>query len=285
MTFEIKYDKSMAGAKVVYSPTSGEENWATGILNSATVGTPTVGAAYVLTGYYWMAAGDFAWLQTTSGLYISAHYDNGSVENWTYYPNAVTVPSYTQTQAQALVNKIIKNNKTILCNNLLCARYASKLTEAQKQQVRTLQSRLQARNNALQAEGLTTDVETSYPAGYAELSAYLEALMSGDAIGIAVSTVAWIVIVCVIAAGAGTAAYYAYKSLADESESDVKFSKELTATLTSKLTDKEYQQLLNETKGIVTKSRIKQMLGSYWNVLKWIAVALAGYSAYKIITR
>lgn len=283
MTFEIKYDKSMAGAKVVYSPTSGEENWATGILNSATVGTPTVGAAYVLTGYYWMAAGDFAWLQTTSGLYISAHYDNGSVENWTYYPNAVTVPSYNVTQAQALVDQIIKNNKTIVCNNLLCARYAKYLTEEQKQQVRALQLRLQARNNALQAEELTSNVQTSYPAGYAELSAYLDALMAGEAIGLATWVV--VVIAATVIAATATAAYFAYKRMADESEADVKYSKDLTRTLTSKLTNEEYQQLLNETKGIVTKSRIKQMLSDYG---KWIGIAAAavgGMLLYKFLRK
>ena len=105
--------------------------------------------------------------------------------------------------------------------------------------------------------------------------------MAGEAIGVAT----WVIIVvaCVVIAGMGTAAYFAYKSLADESEKDVKFSKELTATLVSKLTPEEYEQLKAETKDIVTKARIKQSLGSYWNVLKWVAIAFAGYTAYKMI--
>ena len=281
MKFEIKYDAGMAGAKIVYSPASGAENWATDFRNSAYFGTPTVGAAYVLTGYYWMPDNDYAWLQTTSGLYVSAHFDGDGVQNWTYYKDAVVLPSYNVTQAQALVDQIIKNNRTIICNNLLCARYASKLTEAQKEQVRALQLRLQARNNALQAEELTSNVQTSYPAGYAELSAYLDALMAGNAIGIATWVV--VVIAATVIAATATAAYFAYKRLADESEADVKFSKELTRSLTSKLTEEEYQQLLNETKGIVTKSRIKQMLSDYG---KWVGIAAAlvgGMFLYKFL--
>ena len=229
-----------------------------------------------LTGYSVTSKKGTVAYQTSSGYYIVLD------EGWEHIGTA-PIAQYSESQAQALVNKIIKNNKTIICNNLLCARYASRFSESEQAQIRSLQARLQARNESLQAGGLTKDIQTQYPAGYAELSAYLDALMAGEAIGVAVSTIVWIVVACVVVAGMGTAAYFAYKSLADESEKDVKFSKELTAKLVSKLTPEEYEQLKQETKGIVTKAKIKSSLGSYWNIVKWVAIAFAGYTAYKMI--
>ena len=237
--------------------------------------TYTNAVRVALTGYSTESKKGAVGYQTTGGYWIILS------EGWQHVGTA-PIAKYSDTQAQKLIDKIIKNNKIIISNNLLCARYANKLSEDQRQQVRSLQSRLQARNNALQAEGLTTDVQTSYPAGYAELSAYLDALMAGESIGIAVSTIAWIVIACVVVAGLGTAAYYAYKALAEESEQDVKYSKELTATLVSKLTPEEYQQLLDETKGIVTKSRIKTLLkGEGTMLLIGLGVAFVAYYIYK----
>ena len=237
-------------------------------------GTATEGYArrVALTGYTETSTRGSVGYQTTSGQYIILS------EGWEQI-GTQAIAQYSQSAAQALVNKIIRNNQTILCNNLLCARYASKLTEEQRTQIILLQNRLEARNEALQSDGLTTGVQTSYPKGYAELGSYLDALMAGEAIGIA--TWAALVIAAVVIAAASTAAYYIYKAFADESEQDVKFSKELTAALVSKLTPEEYEQLKAETKGIVTKARIKSTLGSYWNVITWAAIALAGYTIYK----
>lgn len=227
-----------------------------------------------LTGYTETSISGNVGYQTTSGGYIFL--SDGWKEIGTQ-----AIMQYSQSQAQALVNKIIKNNEQIICNNLLCARYAHKLTENQRAQVRELQHRLQARNNALQAGGLTQDVQTSYPAGYAEMSAYLDKLMAGEGVGVATWVV--VVIAATVIAATATAAYFAYKSLADESEKDVKFSKDLTRTLTSKLTEEEYQQLLDETKGIVTKARIKQAVGSYGKVLTIAAFVVGGGLLYRWI--
>ena len=227
-----------------------------------------------LTGYSDTSARGNTMYQTTGG-------------QWIYLPDGwekvgvQPIMKYSQTAAQALVNQIIKNNKAILCNNILCARYANKLTAEQRQQVRDLQNRLQARNSALQAENLCDGVQTSYPAGYAEMSAYLDKLMAGESVG--VTTWVVVVVAATVIAAMATAAYYAYKAFADESERDVKFSKELTRTLVSKLTPEEYEQLKQETQGIVTKARIKQSLSSYGNVLTIAAFAVAGYYGYKLI--
>lgn len=214
----------------------------------------------------------------------NTHYQTTSGE-WIYLPDGWSkvgtqaINNYSQAMAQAQVNKIIRNNILILQNNLVCARYASKLTYEQQAQVRELQSRLESRNEALQAGGLTSDIETSYPSGYAELSLYLDRLMAGEAIGMATWVV--VVIAATVLAATATAAYFAYKTLADESERDVKFSKELTTILTSKLTEEEYAQLKNETKGIVTKARIKQLLGDWGSVASVVGIAIGGVLLYR----
>lgn len=247
--------------------------WADGNMRSA---YPTTGAAqYVkLTGYTQISKRGNLHYQTTDGYFIYLP------DGWTEYTQ-VNLPNYSQSQAQALVNKIIKNNITITQNNLVCARYASRFSPEQQQLIRDLQNRVVARENALKNEGLCTDIQTSYPLGYIELEPYLAALMNGQAIGLAT----WAI--CVIAASVvlvtSTAAYFAYRAFANESENDVKYSKELTKALTDKLTEEEYQQLLQETKGIVTKSRLKQAISSYGNIAKWALFGIAGFAIYKVI--
>lgn len=269
MTFNATY------AGKVYSLVNGEVYtlWSDGNFRYAGAYTGST-VKVVLTGYTATSARGTVGYQTTGGGYIIL------TDGWQQVGTSA-VHQYSQTQAQKLVNTIIANNKKIISNNLLCARFANKLSIQEREQVVALQNRLQVRNEALQAGGLTSNVRTSYPAGYAELSAYLDALMSGEAIGIATWVV--VVIAATVIAATATAAYFAYKSLAAESEKDVKFSDDLTRTLTSKLTDEEYQQLLQETKGIVTKAKVKQALGSYWNVLQIAAFAVAGYAGYRFI--
>lgn len=267
MTFNINYCGKVYGMTggVVYDLVDG-------LFKGTGIGEQSRRVA--LTGYSTTSSRGTVGYQTTNGRYIVLS------EGWQLLGDA-PISKYSQSAAQAQVNKIIANNKIIISNNLLCARYANKLTEDERAAVRELQSRLNIRNSALQEAGLTTNVQTSYPAGYAELSAYLDALMSGEAIGIATWVV--VVIAATVVAATATAAYYWYKSLAEESEKDVKYSKELTRTLTSKLTDEEYQQLLNETKGIVTKTKIKSQISGGWTALKTILIGgICAFIAYDI---
>ena len=248
-----------------------------GVAASATIDDQTYTNSYkvALTGYYAKSQKGNIGYQTTSGEYILLN------EGWKEI-GVQAVYSYSQSQAQALANKIIKNNSIILCNNLLCARYANKLTAEQQSTVRDLQRRLYSRNNALQSGGLTTNVKTSYPKGFAEFEPYLTKLMDGEAVGIAT----WVVVVIAVTviAALSTAAYYAYKTLAEESEQDVKYSKELTAILAQKLTPEEYQQLLNETKGIVTKSKIRTLTSTFFGSPKmwlFVGIGIVGLLAFK----
>lgn len=207
----------------------------------------------ILTGYTASSSSGNVGYQTTSGRFIILS------EGWEYIGKS-SIMQYSQRQAQALVNRIIKANKHIICNNLLCARYANKLTAQQQSKVRDLQTRLAERNNALQAGGVCTNVQVSYPDGYSEFEPYMDALMSGETIGM--TTWAIVVIAAVVVASLSTAAYYMYQYYAQQAEQDVKFSDELTAILAERLTLEEYQQLMDETRGIVTKARIKQSLST-----------------------
>lgn len=228
-----------------------------------------------LTGYCATSTSGNVGYQTIGGGYILLK------DGWQDMGTAA-IMHYSQSQAQALVNKIINNNKVIIQNNILCARFADKLTADEKQQLYDLQTNLQERNAALQAQGVCTNIQTSYPQGYVYLQSYLDTFMASGGVGI--STAVIVIISAVVIASLSTAAYFAYKSYADQSEKDVKYSKELTQILTSRLTEEEYQQLLAETKGIVTKARIKQTLSTTSNII-WIGLAAVGgyfiYSAYK----
>lgn len=272
---KLYFDRNLAG-----KPYVGTSDYATIANNSLIVYGGDVsqkGRYAYLTGYY-AVEDDVKYLQTTiNNVWLV---NVGNTPDWKE-TNSIRPKTYSQTQAQYLVNQITKNNLKILQNNLLCARYANRFTAAQQSQIRALQERLQARNSALQAEGLVVVKENAAPAGYAEFEPYLAKLMNGQAIGVAT----WVVIVVAAAvlSGLGTAAYFAYKSYADESERDVKFSDDLTRTLVNKLTPEEYEQLRQETKGIVTKARIKQSISSYGNVIMVLAIGIGGAMAYKLL--
>ena len=278
MTYELKYEKSYVGARLTAQIDGAAVN--NGLFEHGTTYNVRQGTTYILTGYGYYDGTTQIYLQTTDGLYIYINTYEDTQNNWKITENYKTIPTYSDSQAQKLIDQIIANNKIILRRNLLCARYANKLSNEQREQVRQLQLRLQARNNALQTDALTKDVQTSYPAEYAELSAYMDKLLSGETIGIA----SWVIIViaAVVITGLGTAAYYTYKKLADESEADLKYSKELTSVLVSKLTEEEYQQLLDETKGMLTKAKIKQLVRGD---AKWLLFAGVGLFAWYYISK
>lgn len=235
------------------------------------------------------------YVQTVEGFYILLDYKEDELA-WAILPFDEAQRkeiAKSQPDAQKYVDQIIKDNAQIIQNNLLCARFADRLTKNQKQILYNLQKRLTARNASLLNDGLVAQVQTSQPAGYANLQASLQSFMSKEpepepvlltgcsypqGVGIVLTGTAVIVISCVVIASLATAAYYAYKAMAKDSAQDVKFSDKLTKTLVSKLTQDEYQQLLQETKGIVTKNSILQRIkGSY----HWLAVAaLAAFGVW-----
>lgn len=232
-----------------------------------------------MTGYYFVDADeDVMYIQTTDSLYLIQPL-NGE-QDWERGKRTVELAG-TPVQSQSVIDTIIKNNIQIVQNNLVCARYAEKFTKEQQQQIRDLQNRVMNRQEALKQSGLCENVKSSHPKGYSDLGGYLDKLMKGEGVGIA--TWAIVVISAVVIAATSVAAYYAYKKLAEESKQDVKYSKELMKVLQSKLTPQEYEQLMKETQGIVTKAKIKASIGGFAGSFKWLAAIVGGYAIYKVV--
>lgn len=230
-----------------------------------------------LTGYYKQGADSNNMYQTTNGGWIKL------ADGWQNTGYA-TLRYYSAKDAQYYVDKIVKANAQILQNNLFCARFANKLTEDEQFQLYSLQTRLESRNNQLQNDGLCGDLKVSSPPGYSlldnSLSYFMNAYANGVTIG-AVISISTIIISAVVIASLATAAYFAYKYLASEAEKDVKYSEDLTKTLMDKLTPEEYQQLLEETQGIVTKTRLSSQFQGGVGLIKWGLIAVAGLAIYK----
>ena len=226
---------------------------------------------YTLTGWH-IARNGNDFYQTTTGQYIKLS-------------TSTITDQYDRADAngQDLVNKIIANNKKILENNLICARFAHRLNVDQRYMLFDLQSRLNLRNEALLNNQLISSASTASPQGYALLANYLDEFMANGKVGIVVSQTAIIVVSAVVLASVSASAYFAYKAYYNESMDDIKYSNELTNTLLSKLTDEEYAQLKAETAGIVTKARLKSSFGSAYTVVKVALFALLGYMAYSYI--
>lgn len=266
----MNYNSKYAGQ--YYQLQSGEVYVLRGDGKFAYAGVDSSGfTAVQLTGYYKQGADGTDMFQTVDGGWIRM------ADGWEYIAYA-PIRQYTQKDAQYYVNKVIKNNAHIYENNLFCARFANKLNEDQKVELMGLQKRLEDRNNQLLNDGLCTGLQVSTPPGYRNLQPYLTAFMNGGGIGVAVST---IVVVAVVIASLSTAAYFAYKYIASESEKDVKYSDELTSVLMQKLSDEEYKQLLQETQGIVTKAKLTSRLGGGLSLVKWGLLAVGCFAIYK----
>lgn len=183
--------------------------------------------------------------------------------------------SVAQGSGQDYVNQIIRNNKKIYENNLLCSAAAKYMTADDLQLLQDLQNRLLIRNQALEDNTLTTSRKVSYPEGYINLSGKLDTLMN-QKVGVVLSTGAMIVVSAVVITSVAIAAYFAYKAFAAESEDDVKFSDELTAKLISKLSASELAQLYDETEGIVTSARLREKFGTVAGIGSTLLWFIAG---------
>lgn len=268
LQFNSKYSGQyyqMPGGEVFTRTSEGVYKYAGAYTNST--------AVVQLTGSFEVSARGNTMYQTTSGGWINLS------SGWQYQAYA-PIRMYSAKDAQYYVNRLIKNNARILENNLLCARFADKLDAAQRDTLRELQSRLEMRNEALLSDGLVEDQKVSTPPGYSDWSLYLQNFMNTiEGVGAIVST-STIVVVAIVVASLATAAYFAYRALYQESAEDVKYSDELTKTLMEKLTPEEYQQLMEETQGVVTKAKLNAKFGGALSILKWGLLAVAGYVVY-----
>ena len=249
----------------------------------AYAGADTSGVVVVqLTGYYMQGVSGYMY-QTTQDGWVKL---SDGWQNTGYAP----IRQYTAKDAEYYVNQVMRNNAHILENNLFCARFANKLNDDEQYELYRLQSALQRRNERILNDGLCTNLKVSSPPGYSQLDRYLQDFMQMYAngsevsgIGLVVSTTVVVVVSCVVVASLATAAFFAYKAFAKESEKDVKYSDELTKTLLNKLTPEEYAQLKNETQGIVTKTRLSSRFSGAFDFLKISALVAGGLIVYKFI--
>lgn len=199
----------------------------------------------------------------------------------TYYSSAQKVSRET---AQKVVDGVINNNKIIFENNLFCARFSSRLTPEEMDVLYNLQKRLEERETKLREADLFSAMEEAKIKGYSNLQPYLQDFMTkyeSGQIGLVISTTVAIIVVAIVLASVATAAYYAYKSSYTESLQDVKWSNQLTKTLTERLSEEEFNQLKKETAGIVTKTKIYSSLGTSKKIIGWImSFAAVGLGLY-----
>lgn len=241
------------------------------------VSTSFTSFSETLTGVIIQTSSGSLFFQTTSNCYI----EGDDFPNWQDVGNV----TYTNNQAQRMVEKLIKNDYQIFTNNLICARYANKMSSSQRKMLYSLQKRLEARQQLLNENPeMLTGIKYSQPDGYVELAPYLQSFMNNPGISIAITlSLTAVITTAIVVAALSTAAYFLYKNAADESASDVKFSNELTKALTSKLTEEEYAQLKQETGGIVTRATIRAKLASLGTGGILLAAAAAGFIIFPLI--
>ena len=239
---------------------------------SASVGNENVvtGGRYELTGFYYQKNG-MAYYQTTGSRYIK----------WDDSAAIVAAAATSGGNAQSTIDKIIKNNKRILENNLICARFSHLLTAEQKDVLYGLQQRLLIRDNALRNNTLISSARESYPKGYMAEYGYLDSFMTAYE-GTSAVPVLYIVVSAVVVASLSVAAYYAYKAYLTESIQDVEYSDELTKILTEKLSDEDFQMLKEETGGMITKAKIKGRFEASSGIVSLLGWGAAIFAAYKI---
>ena len=293
MAVQLKYDETIAGATLKCNKTGGYANLAAENSASNIIYWTVAGDTYKCTGYYYQSNG-ITYVQTTDGKYVAMNLSSTDDKARLQFAQASTTNTTVQTEqmvsvkeTQAVVNDIIKNDFHITENNLFCARFAHHLTASEKRLVYDLQKRVEKRNNALSTADFLNNVQSAYPAGYGEWSPYLEKLMKAQGgtagVGVAVSTIIIIVVVAVVVAAISYSLYRTYKTFSDESAQDVKFSDDLTKTLSEKLTAEEYKQLMEETQGIVTKAKIRQRFGGWTKAISYVAIAIGVFAAYKFL--
>lgn len=224
-----------------------------------------------LTGWYITKNGN-NWYQSVSGYW----------HKWVDGSQLMTesAPQYSDSSVYAMINKLIANNKRILENNLLCAKYADKFNVEQQQMLYDLQTRLNERNTQLQNPELISSTKVSYPKGWSSWDSQLEAFMANGRVG---SVTITIVVAVVVFVSLLSAAYWAYKYYYEESVNDVKYSDELTKILADKLTPEEYEKLKEETAGMITKAKLSARLSGMTSIGKYALIGLGALFLFRLV--
>ncbi|MDR1544469.1 MAG: hypothetical protein LBS50_08710 [Prevotellaceae bacterium] len=230
------------------------------------LGSSEIGTIVNCTGAYIPLNDGSTIYQTEGGFWANIRQNNN---DWKFVSRTVSAISITT--AQDYINATLANNASIFENNLFCARFASKLNNSEKQVLFGLQTRLMQRNEMIKNSAEIESKVESYPNGYIKWESQLNAFMQDPYIN---SVTTLIIISCVILFVTITSIVL-YKKIYSESKNDVKFSKNLTRTLESRLTKEEREQLYNETAGLITAARIKEKTKSIAGGLSFGLIAIA----------
>ncbi len=237
-----------------------------------------VGTQFILTGYYYQIDNWIYAQVSQQALYLVLD-SNASIPEVNFMDQCNTATTY---QAEELLAQLLRDQQRIYENNLVCARFAQRLTRQEAQQVLELQHRLEVRNADIEKNSEAfSHIETASPTGYEQLRPYLDALEAK--VGIALSSA--IVIAVVIGASLSTAVYFAYQYYAAEAAKDVKFSDELTRTLMERLTPEDYEQLMEETRGLVSQQVLSQKLKAGGKTILIIGCVVLGLILPQLINR
>jgi hypothetical protein len=277
------YSDSFAG-KVLYSlpgasigidtPT---DNNGDGVWNSVETSIE-VNKPITLTGRFFESAkGDICYQCTYSGQYGFIWKSELSLWSGTAQQSDGLV-----IQAQNILNELIGYHKTILENNLLCARILNycksngiALPAEARPNLYTLQSRLNTRNEKIKATGVEQVQEGESP-NFGVYNDELTAFMANPGIGI-IPLIYVIVIAAIAVAATATSAIMIYKALHTEAKADFAYSNDLTAQLVKFLPPETYKQLLSENKANAKKAQdaIDAASGkSLFNTIKTIGIGV-----------
>ncbi len=240
--------------------------------------TVNSGTTVTLTGWH---DGDYYYIEEMPGYFVEL----SSVSGWTQFKGT----SYkSQAQAQEVVNGLLKNNQYIFENNLLLARYSSKLSKQEMATLYLLQKRLERREQQLREADVFSEMQEARIMGYSNYQGYLDRFMTdytNGAIGLVISTTAAIIIGAVVVASLSTAAYFAFKAAYEESKQDVELSRKMMKIFEKyNMTEADIQTITKETQGIVTRKVIMEKINNFLGNTKMLLIGAGllyiGYEIY-----
>lgn len=204
-----------------------------------------------------------------------------SIGEWAQIDDAAAI---SLSQSQNIINKLLKNNQYIFENNLLLARYSSRLNSQEKTTLYNLQKRLENRDNLLREADVFSALEEARVMGYSNYQNYLNQFMASGGVGLVISTTTAIIIGAVVVASLSTTAYFAFSALYEESVKDVELSREMLKVFEKyNMSEEDIAVIEEETQGIVSKAVLLEKINTTFGNIKTIVIGAAlAYVGYKL---
>jgi len=238
------------------------------------------------------------WTNKNGVNYFQVEFENDfRVDGNTYHWGCIDASQFnivdmgSKSGAEQLVNDLIKNNKTIFENNLLCAGMISKMEANgeivpvdRRNQLYILQNRLQARNQKILNSAFIDTKKTAQPDGFIQYAPQLNQFMNNPGIGI-VPVVAYIVVAVIFGLLVSALIYLIFKPDYTDSKSDLVVSADLTKALAT-LSPEARAGVLQDLNGQVDKAYVQGKTdGSGASLLKTGMYLGLGFLGFQIIDR